>query len=221
MLWVALEEKASTGQKGGSGQNRVARCPWLAVSPIVPFPNFHGALEYLFTIASAACRISETISAAGTSSTRNLSEFHRHISNAGMLQSGMPHLARFQEFHQLSAGHHRVLERQSGDLKRKNPGPKAGSNFWPQILNRWLLYHWRKSLVVLSDACASGVAVTPHGRCVVSPPEDKPLRRSRWVLYPWIDRKSLKKALADVLQSEGRTPQTGVGCRNTSCSPGS
>ena len=46
MLWVALEEKASTGQKGGSGQNRVARCPWLAVSPIVPFPNFHGALEY-------------------------------------------------------------------------------------------------------------------------------------------------------------------------------
>jgi hypothetical protein len=48
-------------------------------------------------------------------------EFDRNTSNAGMLQSGMPRLARCQEFHRLSMRRHRVLSRQSGGLKRKNP----------------------------------------------------------------------------------------------------
>jgi hypothetical protein len=33
-------------------------------------------------------------------------EFDGHTSNAGTLQSGMPHLARFQEFHRLSTHRH-------------------------------------------------------------------------------------------------------------------
>jgi hypothetical protein len=49
-------------------------------------------------------------------------EFHRNTSNAGMVQSGTPRLARFQEFHRLSMRRHRVLSRQSGGLKPKNPG---------------------------------------------------------------------------------------------------
>ena len=49
-------------------------------------------------------------------------ELDRHASNAGMLQSGMPHLARFQEFHRLSTRCHRVLSRQSRVLKRKPQG---------------------------------------------------------------------------------------------------
>jgi hypothetical protein len=57
-------------------------------------------------------------------------EFDRHTSNAGMLQSGMPHLARFQEFHRLSTRRHRVLLRQSGGLKRKIPGPSRASLLW-------------------------------------------------------------------------------------------
>jgi hypothetical protein len=57
-------------------------------------------------------------------------EFDRHTSNAGMLQSGMPHLARFQEFHRLSMRRHRVLLRQSEGLKRKIPGPSRASLLW-------------------------------------------------------------------------------------------
>jgi hypothetical protein len=48
-------------------------------------------------------------------------EFDRNASNARILQSGMPHQARFQEFHRLSTRRHRVLSRQSEGLKRKNP----------------------------------------------------------------------------------------------------
>ena len=44
-------------------------------------------------------------------------EFDRNTSNAGMLQSEMRYLARFQEFHRLSTRRHRVLSRQSGDLR--------------------------------------------------------------------------------------------------------
>ena len=54
-------------------------------------------------------------------------EFDRNASNAGILQSGMPHLARFQEFHRLSTRRHSVLSRQSGGLRRKNPGPSRAS----------------------------------------------------------------------------------------------
>ena len=75
-------------------------------------------------IASVACRISETIS-AGISSTEIRPEFD--TSNAGMLQSGMPRLARCQEFHRVSMRRHRVLSRQSGGLKRKNPWPSRTS----------------------------------------------------------------------------------------------
>jgi toxin ParE1/3/4 len=57
-------------------------------------------------------------------------EFDRHTSNAGMLQSGMPHLARFLEFHRLSTRRHRVLLRQSGGLKRKIPVPSRASLLW-------------------------------------------------------------------------------------------
>ena len=39
----------------------------------------------------------------------------------------MPCLARCQEFHWLSMRRHRVLSRQSGGLKRKNPGPSRRS----------------------------------------------------------------------------------------------
>ena len=58
------------------------------------------------------------------------SEFDRQTSNAGMLQSGMPHLARFQEFHRLSTRRHRVLLRQSEGLKRKILGPSRTSLLW-------------------------------------------------------------------------------------------
>ena len=58
------------------------------------------------------------------------SEFDRHTSNAGMLQSRMPHLARFQEFLRLSTRRHRVLLRQSGGLKPKIPGPSRTSLLW-------------------------------------------------------------------------------------------
>jgi hypothetical protein len=55
------------------------------------------------------------------------SEFDRNASDAGMPQSEMPRLARCQEFHRLSMGRHRVLSRQSGGLKPKNPGPSRPS----------------------------------------------------------------------------------------------
>ena len=54
-------------------------------------------------------------------------EFGRNTSNGGMPQSGMPRLARCQEFHRLSMRRHRVLSRQSGVLKPKNPGPNPPS----------------------------------------------------------------------------------------------
>ena len=54
-------------------------------------------------------------------------EFDRNTSNAGTLQSEMRYLARFQEFHRLSTRRHRVLSRQSGGLRRKNPGPSRAS----------------------------------------------------------------------------------------------
>src|SRR5271165_2208476 len=54
-------------------------------------------------------------------------EFDRNTSNAGMPQSGMPRLARCQEFHRISMRRHRVLSRQSGGLKPKNPGPTRPS----------------------------------------------------------------------------------------------
>jgi serine/threonine protein kinase len=54
-------------------------------------------------------------------------EFDRNTSNAGMLQPGIPRLARGQEFHWLSMRRHHVLSRQSGGLKRKNPGPSRPS----------------------------------------------------------------------------------------------
>ena len=54
-------------------------------------------------------------------------EFDRNTSNAGMLQPGIPRLARCQEFHWLSMRRHHVLSRQSGGLKRKNPGPSRPS----------------------------------------------------------------------------------------------
>ena len=50
-------------------------------------------------------------------------EFDRNASNAGMLQSGMPHLARFQEFRRVSKRRHRVDSRQSEGLKRRSPWP--------------------------------------------------------------------------------------------------
>jgi hypothetical protein len=54
-------------------------------------------------------------------------EFDRNTSNAGMLQSEMRYLTRSQEFHRLSTRRHRVLSRQSGGLRRKNPGPSRAS----------------------------------------------------------------------------------------------
>jgi hypothetical protein len=54
-------------------------------------------------------------------------EFDRNTSNGGMLQSEMRYLARFQEFHRLSTRRHRVLSRQSGGLRLKNPGPSRAS----------------------------------------------------------------------------------------------
>jgi hypothetical protein len=58
------------------------------------------------------------------------SEFDRHTSNAGMPQSEMPRLARCQEFHRLSRRRHRVLSRQSGGLKQRNPAPSRPSLLW-------------------------------------------------------------------------------------------
>jgi hypothetical protein len=57
-------------------------------------------------------------------------EFDSNTSNAGMLQSGTPRLARCQEFHRLSMRPPRVLLRQSGGLKPKNPRPSRASLLW-------------------------------------------------------------------------------------------
>ena len=136
MLWVTPRRRPRSGQKGGSGQNRVARCPSLAVSSPGPVPNCLGALGH-------RSGFSET-----TNYIRSLWHFRNDFSgwnflypksalnltggtsNAGMLQSRMPHLARFQEFHRLSTRRHRVLLRQSGCLKRKIPGPSRAGLLW-------------------------------------------------------------------------------------------
>jgi hypothetical protein len=64
-------------------------------------PNRHSNIIQGFQklqIASAACRISERFWLLELPLPEIRSELDRHTSNAGMLQSGTPHLARCQEF---------------------------------------------------------------------------------------------------------------------------
>jgi hypothetical protein len=90
-------------------------------------------------------------------------EFDRKASNAGILQqSGMPHLARFQEFHRSSTRRYRVLSRQSEGLKRKKPRAKPSKLIAVDIFFSRFCVLILNSVVDLAGSLLSGRASSAY-----------------------------------------------------------